>query len=154
MIPKNEKQIKVNTVLGSLLDEGHVIDVPVFGLSMFPSLLPGSVVRVAGVNPEHLQPGDVVFFERNGQLVLHRFIKRIGSTIHCKGDSLLQRDEPVDFVNVKGKLIAMVVNGQQRPVDRPIAKVYARLMVILVPVSGYLFFHLSHLWYKFCGKGA
>jgi hypothetical protein len=149
---KNENRAKVNEVLGSLLEDGHVIDLPVFGLSMFPSLLPGSVVRVVSVTPEMLKPGDIVFFERNGQLVLHRFIKRVGRFIQCKGDSLMQYDDPVDVVKVRGKMIALVVGARQRSVDKPVAKLYSQFIVFLAPVSGYLFFHLSHLWYKFCRK--
>ena len=74
------------------------------GISMFPLIRSGDYVTIVPFDLEDLSVGEVIFFEKEGQFYLHRFLKRKSNDeIITKGDNLPFFDMPVNYDNVLGK---------------------------------------------------
>lgn len=143
----DNKQVIGETFL-SLLDKKLFVDIPVFGLSMFPFYLPADIVRVENSNNSNLEVGNVVVFLRNERLVAHRLIKvdfDSGLAL-TKGDGLIKKDGILKIKDIRGVVVTHFRKGVDVGfVNRPFFK---RLLVYLSPLMGYVNFPLSRLWYK------
>jgi len=87
---------------------------PVTGSSMFPCMQPGDLLdvrRPAGP----IETGDVVVFQRQDRLVVHRVVGRTGDLIITRGDRLRYPDAPVPAAEILGCVAAIERGG------RPIA---------------------------------
>jgi len=143
----SNKQV-INKTFLSLLDKNLFVDIPVYGLSMFPFYLPGDIVRVENSNSVNLKVGNVVVFYRNDRLVAHRLIKVEFSRdlAITKGDGLIKKDNILNIRDVRGVVISHFRKGVDvRLVDYPFFK---RLLVCFSPLMGYINYPLSRLWYK------
>jgi signal peptidase I len=87
----------------------------VLGASMFPWIRSGDLVFVRSFSYEQASRGDVVLYEREGRLFVHRVIhgavagagtKRPGVLI-TKGDALDGEDEPVTRAEFLGRVIRL-----------------------------------------------
>ena len=106
-------------LLRDRLRAGTPVDIRAKGYSMWPSLRDGAVVRVEPcVGP--LRPGDVVLFERDGRLVLHRVLRVTRTRLLLKGDARRDPDGWVLREDVFGRLA-------RRPVDGVMARLAPRL---------------------------
>lgn len=153
---------KLQQVIISLLKEGQEVEVPVFGISMFPFLLPGTIVRVKPCRWEELRKGDIIFFESSPKIILHRVVRLSNSNLQCKGDSLLKPDswiEPSEFLGrVEGySRLAWGLNhglrigtkrSQWLSFNRFSFRLYAALMVGFWRLTGYILFPMAVLWQK------
>ena len=74
------------------------------GFSMLPSIWPGDVVCVSGVDRDAYGPGDVVLYSRNGLLFVHRVVEMSGGAVVTRGDSMLDADPPVAVSDVLGRV--------------------------------------------------
>lgn len=77
------------------------------GNSMFPYLQDNELVKVEPVGAEQPRKGDIVVFERNGQLIAHRLIKKKDNHYITKGDFCLKRDEPFSSDLLIGQITAI-----------------------------------------------
>lgn len=93
------------------------------GGSMFPAILPKTVLCIEVKAFSALEIGEIVVFQRNTHMVVHRVIgikdnsdERI---IYTQGDSNWYRDEPITEKNyvgyVKGKVVKDVLQHIARP---------------------------------------
>ena len=77
--------------LRSMRQTGKRIVLKTIGASMAPLIRPGACVEVEFVSISDVQPGDMILFEKNQGLVLHRVIRRrrdaSGIVFTEKGDS-------------------------------------------------------------------
>ncbi len=87
----------------------------VTGSSMLPSVQPGDVLSIRQKSLAELNPGQIVVFHRNGGLVAHRIVEKIGVHLITRGDSLRFHDRPVVEEEVVGQVISILRDG--RPVD-------------------------------------
>ena len=138
-------------VMSELLYEGNEVEIPAFGLSMFPFLLPGTIIRIKRCKLSQVNKGDIILFTRDNKIVLHRCIKRDNNMIYTKGDSLVKSDTPFSFDNYLGKLIAYKRRNEFQSVNNKSFQYYARMILLVKPVSGYFLRPLSFLWYKLKG---
>lgn len=141
------KQIISETFL-SLLDKQLFVDIPVYGLSMFPFYLPADIVRIEKSNKTNLVVGNVVVFLRNEKLVAHRLLKVDfdNGLALTKGDGLVKMDDILKIKDIRGVVVFHFRKDvEMRFVNRPFFK---RLLVFLSPLMGYVNFPLSRLWYK------
>ena len=144
-IPKN-KILFTNTFL-ALLKNQQFVDVPVYGLSMFPFFLPGDIVRVEKPN-KNLKKGDVIIFVWQGKLILHRllsvnFEKNIFIT---KGDGLKNKDKPIKLDDIKA---AVCIQHREKRKIRFTNLSYVKMIIAtLSPISGFFFMPLAKLWNK------
>jgi hypothetical protein len=86
------------------------------GVSMTPTITPGTRVRLRSANGRTFRYGDVVAFEYNGRLVAHRIV-RVGRTrasrrhLLTRGDAMLLHDVPVKLDCVIGIVTAQQIAG-------------------------------------------
>ncbi len=132
----------------SLLHDGLCVDVPLFGLSMFPFFLPGDIAKVKPLKDCELKIGEVIVFTQQSRLTAHRLIKidYINLQVHTKGDGLIKKDKQVSFHNVHGVVI------EHRRKDAQInwteKRILKRTIAFLSPIMGIITFPLGRIWYK------
>ncbi|MCW3785916.1 S24/S26 family peptidase [Plebeiibacterium sediminum] len=136
----------ISQVFIDLLQQGKDVDIPVYGLSMFPFYLPEDHVRVGKVNFDTLKPGDVVVFKSGNKLVAHRLLKidRNRKFLICKGDGLIYKDKIIFNDDVVGVVCQHFRNSR-------VIKSYPlirRVMVFITPFTGFLFFYTARIWNK------
>lgn len=84
--------------------------------SMRPCLQEGDRIEVAKVSVRRLWPGDVVLFQSEAGIVVHRLIWRenpLGRPmrVYTKGDALEQLDRAVDAARILGR-VERIVRGE------------------------------------------
>lgn len=86
-------------ILTTVLESGNCVELPADGYSMFPTLMPGNRVIVRSL-PEGTLPveGNVVVFNDNGVLVMHRLLEKIYREngylqFITRGDSRMEPDK-------------------------------------------------------------
>ncbi len=105
------------------LSNGRNVHLQSIGRSMFPAILPKTLICIEVKAFSALEIGEIVVFQRNTHMVVHRvvgmkdnFNERI---IFTQGDSNWHRDEPITEKNyvgyVKGKVVKDVLQHISRP---------------------------------------
>jgi hypothetical protein len=82
-----------------------------FGASMWPAIQPGDLLDVQRVTPARLTPGDVVLFERNGRLFVHRVVWRRGRVMQTRGDAHWRADPPLTADDLLGMVTVVSREG-------------------------------------------
>jgi len=72
--------------------------------SMYPALNRGDLILVKGTTPEEIEVGTVVVFHHEQGLAVHRVVEIKGDTITTKGDANPERDNPITFDNIVGRV--------------------------------------------------
>jgi hypothetical protein len=99
--------------------------------SMRPLLQTGDEVVVQPVDPEVLQPGDVIVVERGGEWITHRLVAVDERGWHTHGDNTRYADEAAGVAEIVGR-VSMIERGNQtidlrkprwRAIDRRINRV-------------------------------
>jgi signal peptidase I len=79
------------------------------GVSMLPTLWPGDVLTVQHVEPEHVEPGEIVLYMRQGRFFIHRIVSQELSGnagfLVTRGDCMASDDPPVECGELLGKVI-------------------------------------------------
>jgi hypothetical protein len=90
---------------------------PVTGASMLPALWPGDILEVRRESPARIFAGDVVVFRRQGRLLAHRVVEKLGTSdggvLVTRGDRLEQTDPPVSAEELLG-CVTWVQRGHRR----------------------------------------
>ena len=106
----------VSGLLEMLQMVGTELVATIDGVSMTPTIAPGTRVRLRCANGRLFRSGDVVAFEYNGRLMAHRIV-RIGRTrascrhLLTRGDAMLLHDVPVKLDRVIGIVTAQQIAG-------------------------------------------
>ncbi len=92
-----------------ILNTRGYIRIPSNGMSMAPTIRAGDICQFEPVRSfRDLKRGDILLYERQGELIGHRYIGTIlrdGETyLVCKGDYNRNPDEPVPVAQVIGKM--------------------------------------------------
>ena len=133
----------------ALLQKEHYVDVPVYGLSMFPFYLPGDVVRVEKADSNNLKKGNVIVFTNNKQLVAHRLLKydAKNGAVLAKGDGLIARDRLLSEQNVHAVVIHHFRKGKEKVfINRKSVKFF---IALISPFMGRFTFYSARVWNKF-----
>jgi signal peptidase I len=92
-----------------LLAEGNEVLLQTAGLSMGHAIRGGEAVVIRAVPERDIRFGDVLVFDRAGQLVCHRVVRvrnrPTGREFVTKGDPLVGCDDPIPFAAVLGRVI-------------------------------------------------
>lgn len=96
----------------------------VAGTSMGPALGPGSRIRVALVDRDRYETGEVVAYLAGSQVVVHRVAHRGRAAaargyLITRGDAALVPDAPVDHVRILGPVIGVWRPGGWMPPGGP-----------------------------------
>ncbi len=100
------------------------ITIEVKGRSMFPLISDGDKVEI---EKTRIFPGDIILYQKNGDLILHRYYFRIKDYAICCGDNSC-RIEKIKFKDILGKVTK--VNGKVLQ-ERFIVKVLLYIKVLL-----------------------
>jgi signal peptidase I len=85
---------------------------PVTGSSMFPCMQPGDLLEIRR-RTTPIQIGDVVVFQRNDRLVVHRVVGQTGDLYITRGDRLRFPDAPVPAAEIMGTVAAIQRGNRQ-----------------------------------------
>jgi hypothetical protein len=86
----------------------------VAGLSMLPTVWPGDTLVIERVASDVVLEGDVVLFERDRRLFVHRIVsKDPGGLILTRGDAMAQLDPPVSDRDLLGKVLSIQRSGKR-----------------------------------------
>jgi signal peptidase I len=104
------ERIPVGDIVTGLLECGKSVRIKAFGLSMYPSVVPGSDIVIEPLIIKGLPvPGEIIVFRREGHLVLHRLLSIItsnGKTYYItRGDRNAFRDAPSLIENIAGRVV-------------------------------------------------
>jgi signal peptidase I len=90
------------------LAQGRSLKIPAHGFSMLPSINQGSIVQIEAISMEQILPGDLIAFQRQQHLVVHRVLKIKQTTtellFQSQGDSNMRIDERITSLNYIGKV--------------------------------------------------
>lgn len=131
-----------------LLKQGKTILAPVRGMSMFPFLFKGDIIKVSPASSHSLKRGDVVVYCMDGKLVAHRLIRRDFSKGVCitRGDGNSRADVPIPESNIIGVVMG-VVSSRFSWAKVAIGKA-GKYLAIAAPFTGPLFYFSGVLAYK------
>lgn len=115
----------------------------VSGKSMLPWIRPRDVVFVRRSEISAISRGDVVVFERDGRLCIHRVIStrvsgndaRSTVALITKGDSVAAADEPVFAEHLRGKVEFLYRRGREIRLDSACRKMFGKLLAKISPAS-------------------
>ncbi len=86
------------------------------GSSMLPAIAAGDVLVFHTCDAGALHAGQVVLFEQNGRLVVHRLASILpDGGLLTRGDALAQHDPTVDAEAILGVLVTQQRGGRQIP---------------------------------------
>jgi hypothetical protein len=126
---------RLTAIAQVLSQDGYQLRVPVIGGSMLPWIRAGDCLVASPMTMTRLIPGDLILFEREGQLVAHRLIRQIGlqsgHALVTKGDWMTSEDAPISPSSVIGKVIAIDRRGRRIRLDRG-------TMGLLMHVAGWI----------------
>ncbi len=145
---KDSRKGNFDSTFSSLLQQGLEVDVPVFGLSMFPLYFPGDEVRIKQKDSLLLKVGDVVVFQGMNKLILHRlvFVDLEQNVAVTKGDGLKLSDKPVSLESIKGVVIKHTRKG--RNIKWTEYSIVKKMMFVITPVAGYFNFYMARVGVK------
>lgn len=125
----------------------------VSGKSMFPWFRPGDVVFVRRADFSRLSSGDVVVFERDGRLCMHRVLSfRISAgrepgplSVVTKGDAVAEADEPMYTQDFRGKVEFLYRNGREIRLGSAWRKLFGKCLAVVSPASRFWMPHFRRL---------
>ncbi|MBS2211144.1 S24/S26 family peptidase [Carboxylicivirga mesophila] len=136
---------KLQITLKKLLQDGHQVEVPAHGISMYPLLHPGDKLIVIPKLPDI---GDIGIFNNQEILIAHRLIKTDNHYYYFKGDGLIKADTPIEAKNVLGTVIARKRNNKTTSVNHLLFKLFKKLMPKLTPITGRPFYYYGRIHHK------
>lgn len=90
------------------------------GTSMLPAVLPGDVVFVRRCDAGAARSGELVLFQREQRLYVHRVVARDGAMLVTRGDANPQADVPVQPSEFLGRVVRQLRGGNAfRPLRAP-----------------------------------
>ncbi len=118
------------------------------GRSMYPWIRPLDIVFVRRWDFERISLGNVILFERNGRLLVHRVIRLVSAELGgetrllavTKGDAVAREDAPVNRAEFLGRVSR--IHRKQRHIDMESLSrnVLGRVLATLSPASPFLYF--------------
>jgi len=132
------------------------VRVRVFGTSMVPSILPGSLILVQRADVSEISSGEIVLYSREGRFFAHRVVARtyVGGqpALITRGDRLGYDDAPITSTELLGRVSGIQHDerhseGQLQPVARLGA--YKRAILHVLQRSDratYLYLRLASIW--------
>lgn len=118
-----------------LLRGGGTLQFRALGSSMIPSLWPGDILKIRPVEIADVAAGEIVLFSRNSLLVTHRVVRKCGSALITRGDSLPFTDPP-EGAELLGRVVGLIRDGREIQLQ-PGLSLSLRLVAWLVRHSGW-----------------
>lgn len=136
---------QLQITLIQLLKDGHQVEVPAFGMSMFPLLLPGDNLLV---QPSIPKVGDIGVFVCNQLLIAHRLYKIEDNYYYFKGDGLIFPDRPISVDHVLGTVTGRKRRNKTTICESGVFRLFRKFMPELTFLTGHLFFYSGRIYSK------
>ena len=111
----------------SSLEEGKEVALTAKGWSMWPTVKPGSELKLKKIPVEEIEVGDAIAFIRGEHFVVHR-VEKIAQEnprkIITRGDANLRFDEMVSIENYCGKVLHPTLNPAPQITQRLFAYLF------------------------------
>lgn len=134
------ESLKAALELWSQAGETHYI--PLHGNSMLPLLRSGDQMLVSH-NLDSVQPGDIVVFQRERNLVAHRVLvankSGQGRDLRTKGDSWLYYDPRIPENQIFGRVLAIRRADRQMRLDTQAWRISSGLVAGVMRVQAWLY---------------
>jgi hypothetical protein len=137
------KQLQ-NTFI-QLLKDGHPIEVPAHGMSMFPLLLPGDILLVEPTKPKI---GEIGIFISNQILIAHRLCNIDNNFYHFKGDAIIHFDLPIPHNQVLGTVMGRRRKKLTKSSSKGSFNLFSKIIPKTTLISGRLFFYSGRIYTK------
>jgi hypothetical protein len=115
-IKDTRSELKGQLFLEILKSSGQA-KLAVTGTSMLCSIWPGDILEVRHQKAAEICPGEVVLFERDGHLLAHRVVEKVGgperTLLVTRGDGLRAPDSPVSPEELLGRVTAVLRDGRR-----------------------------------------
>jgi signal peptidase I len=132
------------------------VRVRVFGTSMVPSILPGSLISVQRADVSEISSGEIVLYSREGRFFAHRVVARTcideQPALITRGDRLCYDDSPITSTELLGRVTSIQYGeGRGERQVQPAARLGASKRVILQILqrsdcATYLYLRLASFW--------
>lgn len=130
-------------VVGAALSLKGRAFLKVSGKSMLPWLRPGDIVFVRKTDASQISRGNVVVFENDGHVSMHRVIERISSRdgdagsarFITKGDARVLADAPIGADELCGRVEFLYRNGNEIRLASGWRKVFGKFLAVISPVN-------------------
>ena len=104
-------------IAASLRAPGRTIESTIEGMSMGQGLPPGTKIRIALIQRDRYEPGEVIAFLVANQVVVHRVMHRgrggaASGLVLTRGDAPLVPDRPVAHKQILGPVTALLRDGR------------------------------------------
>ena len=120
-------------ILRRWVADGRVARLPLSGVSMEPTILPGARVFMEGCEPGTIRVADVVVYEDASGLICHRVLGHRsspgGRELLTKGDRLRVPPAWVSATSVVGRVVEIETGASRRRLTRPRERLRAYLAV-------------------------
>lgn len=136
---------KLQITLIKLLQDGHQVEVPAHGISMYPLLHPGDKLIVI---PQLPKTGDIGVFCHQDILIAHRLIKADNCHYYFKGDALIKSDNPVKASDVLGTVVARKRNNKTTSTNQLLFRLFKKLIPKLSCITGRFFYYYGRIHHK------
>jgi signal peptidase I len=113
------------------LRHSGMLQIRVNGWSMLPAIYPGDVVLIRALNGHQVSPGDIVLFQRQGRLFVHRVVRCGGTTVLTRGDAMRAPDPLVSTNELLGR-VEYVIREQRQIVPSRKLRLRERTVARLV----------------------
>jgi signal peptidase len=110
---------------------GYGLSVVLSG-SMEPALQVNDLVFIH--ETKDIEPGDIIVYQKNNELIIHRVVFLDGDTVTTKGDANNVEDAPFDISMVKGKMVGNIpgIGFMVRAVKTPIGTIALLAAAVLL----------------------
>jgi hypothetical protein len=118
-----EKEAVIELAL-DLLKQGHSVEIPASGYSMFPILRPGDKVVVSPIKEiDLITPGDVIVVHRENSFIMHRLVEirkeRSGVVKYLlQGDCMMSPDSPLSPDHLAGIAVSYFRRNRKKIITR------------------------------------
>jgi signal peptidase I len=136
------------------------IQLPSVGTSMVPSIQPGDVLSIQLVDPKEVSLGDVVVYEREGVLIVHRVVGIFAAPsepyLVTRGDRSLRDDAPIRTGELLGRVVSIERKNRRVNVYQFSNKAGQALCAVLrrSERATRLFLRANALWSELFSKGS
>ncbi|MGH9709735.1 MAG: signal peptidase I [Candidatus Acidiferrales bacterium] len=126
----------------------------VSGKSMLPWFRPGDIIFLRKTDLREISRGDVVVFERDGRLCMHRVITLCSSRRNgeensawfvTKGDSVAEADEPIYAREFRGQVEFLYRHGREIRLDSAWRKLLGKCLAVISPAGRFWLPHFRRL---------
>jgi len=140
--PRYSTEGGASAVIGMLQSKGRAF-LKVAGKSMFPWFRPRDIVFFRRADFKFLSRGDVVVFERDGRLCMHRVLSlRISgdresgsSSAITKGDAVADADEPISAREFRGKVEFLYRKGREIRLELLGRRLFGKFLATISPAT-------------------